>query len=160
MFKMLIGLVLQAAAVLQSLAASAWRMVLRLLNSHTYRARTSLIAAMATATPNCSEVFGLAAMEAESVIPYLACLVGDPGEGGLLGCLSSAEWALRRAAIEAIRAVLIARGPDLSVSLAAATASAVSAVKHDNAKPVRVVAAETHALLAALTVGLLLTRHA
>lgn len=142
----------QAVAVTGSLAPSAWKLILRLLNSQAYKARVPLIAAAASSSADCSEVWGLAAMRPESLRPFLGPLVGRQAESGLLGCISDADWVLRKAAVEGVRALAIACGPLLDAQQAAAAAAAVSTVRHDKAKPVRSAAAKTLLILSALLV--------
>lgn len=128
-----------------------WRELLGHLSNPSYTARASVADCIASC-PTSQQVSGLVLLPEESVLPYLPAILGSDASG-LIGCLQSADWQVRRSAVCAIKAVILVLGRALSDSDLLRVHQAVLAVKYDVAKNVRASAADCLPVLTQLMVG-------
>ncbi|WIA33121.1 hypothetical protein OEZ86_006273 [Tetradesmus obliquus] len=105
------------------------KLILRMLKSATFQGTAPLLAAIASTYADTHAPVGLLKAGASAFLPYLNHLVGQPSSrrsssgydaassqaassgSGIIGCLAAKDWAVRRAAADALRAAVLLLGP-------------------------------------------------
>uniref|UniRef100_A0A383W6D0 TOG domain-containing protein n=1 Tax=Tetradesmus obliquus TaxID=3088 RepID=A0A383W6D0_TETOB len=105
------------------------KLILRMLKSATFQGTAPLLAAIASTDADTHAPVGLLKAGASAFLPYLNHLVGQPSSrrsssgydaassqaassgSGIIGCLAAKDWAVRRAAADALRAAVLLLGP-------------------------------------------------
>ncbi|WIA12977.1 hypothetical protein OEZ85_006589 [Tetradesmus obliquus] len=105
------------------------KLILRMLKSATFQGTAPLLAAIASTDADTHAPVGLLKAGAGAFLPYLNHLVGQPSSrrsssgydaassqaassgSGIIGCLAAKDWAVRRAAADALRAAVLLLGP-------------------------------------------------
>ena len=93
-------------------------------------------------------------LSSEAVIDAtLSQIIGKDMASGLLGHATCVlEWAVRAAAVKALKAVGIRAGPAIGPEQRELIVQVLNKIKHDRVKPVRIAAADTLALYTELQV--------
>lgn len=108
---------LQYMTASEVLPKRAVRQTVKLLNSHTFVAKSALLSAIGGCTGEDLKPAGLLTLDRALWAPSVHDIVGHDNVSGLLGAMQSSDWQTRKAAVDCFRTLVICSGPDLTSTL-------------------------------------------